>query len=102
MKSLQDYSWPGNVRELEHIIERAVITTPGAVLQLADHLEHENVSPKEDPVSDLAAMERDHILKVLQKTRWKINGDNGAAAVLKLHPNTLRFRMKKLGIRRPE
>jgi formate hydrogenlyase transcriptional activator len=102
MKSLQEYSWPGNVRELEHIIERAVITSPGPILQLADQLEHETVRPGEDPVSDLAAMERDHILKALQKSRWKINGDNGAAAVLKLHPNTLRFRMKKLGIRRPE
>jgi transcriptional regulator with GAF, ATPase, and Fis domain len=101
-KSLQEYSWPGNVRELEHVIERAVITSTGTVLRLADAFEPGAVSPKEEPVGDLAAMERNHILKVLQNTRWKINGQGGAAAVLKLHPNTLRFRMKKLGIRRPE
>jgi transcriptional regulator with GAF, ATPase, and Fis domain len=102
MQSLQEYSWPGNVRELEHVVERAVITSTGPVLQLADSLEHEPASPAKEQAGDLAAMERGHILKVLQKTRWKINGDDGAAAVLKLHPNTLRFRMKKLGIRRPE
>jgi transcriptional regulator with GAF, ATPase, and Fis domain len=45
-------------------------------------------------------MERDHILKVLQETRWKINGKGGAASILKLHPSTLRSRIKKLGIKR--
>ena len=101
MQSLHDYAWPGNVRELEHIIERAVITSTGPVLQLADRLEHEAVRTGEEPPDDLAAMERDHILKVLQKTRWKINGPGGAAALLKLNPSTLRFRIKKLGIERP-
>ncbi len=100
-KSLQTYSWPGNVRELEHVIERAVITSTGPVLQLADRLEGEAVTIKEEPLKELAAMERDHILKVLQKTRWKIDGPGGAAALLKLHPSTLRFRLKKLGIKRP-
>ncbi len=101
MESLQAYSWPGNVRELEHVIERAVITTTGPVLQLVDRLEGEAVGSKEEPLKALAAMEREHILKVLQKTRWKIDGDGGAAALLKLHPSTLRFRLKKLGIARP-
>ncbi|MCU0582992.1 MAG: sigma 54-interacting transcriptional regulator [Syntrophales bacterium] len=101
MQSLQDYSWPGNVRELEHVIERAVITSPGPVLQLADRLEGEAVHAKEGPPEDLAAMEREHILRVLQKTRWKINGPGGAAALLNIHPSTLRFRIKKLGIERP-
>jgi formate hydrogenlyase transcriptional activator len=101
MKSLQEYSWPGNVRELEHVIERAVITSTGPVLQLADRLEGEAVEGKEEPLKELAAMERDHILKVLQKTRWKIDGEGGAAALLKLHPSSLRFRLKKLGIKRP-
>ncbi len=101
IKSLQEYSWPGNVRELEHVIERAVITSTGPVLRLADGLEHEAASSGEVPVSELAAMEREHILKVLQKTRWKINGEDGAASLLKLHPSTLRFRIKKLGIERP-
>jgi formate hydrogenlyase transcriptional activator len=101
MKSLQGYSWPGNVRELEHVIERAVITSPGPVLQLADPLEGESAEGKEEPLKELAAMEREHILKVLQKTRWKIDGKGGAAAVLGLRPSTLRFRLKKLGIERP-
>ena len=101
MKSLQGYSWPGNVRELEHVIERAVITSAGPVLQLADRLEGEAVETKEEPLKELAAMEREHILKVLEKTRWKIDGEGGAAALLKLNPSTLRFRLKKLGIKRP-
>jgi transcriptional regulator with GAF, ATPase, and Fis domain len=101
MKSLQAYSWPGNVRELEHVIERAVITSTGPVLQLADRLEHEVPTPKEESIKNLAAMEREHILKVLRKTRWKINGEGGAASLLNIHPSTLRFRIKKLGIERP-
>ncbi len=101
LQSLQGYSWPGNVRELEHVIERAVITSTGPVLQLADRLEHEAPEPKEESIKNLAAMEREHILKVLRKTRWKINGEGGAAALLNIHPSTLRFRIKKLGIERP-
>jgi formate hydrogenlyase transcriptional activator len=101
MKALQEYSWPGNVRELEHVIERAVITSAGPGLQLADRLDGEAQGPKDEPLKALAAMEREHILKVLQKTRWKIDGDGGAACILGLHPSTLRFRIKKLGIERP-
>ena len=101
MQSLQDYSWPGNVRELEHVIERAVITSTGPTLQLADRLEGEAVHAKEEPPIDLAAIEREHILKVLKQTRWKVNGPGGAAALLNIHPSTLRFRLKKLGIERP-
>ncbi len=101
MKSLQTYYWPGNVRELEHVIERAVITSTGPVLQLADRLEGEAVEAKKEPLKELAAMEREHILKVLEKTCWRIDGEGGAAALLKLNPSTLRFRLKKLGIKRP-
>jgi len=101
MKSLQEYAWPGNVRELEHVIERAVITSTGPVLQIADRLEHEAPELKEESIKNLAAMEREHILKVLRKTRWKINGEGGAASLLNIHPSTLRFRIKKLGIERP-
>jgi transcriptional regulator with GAF, ATPase, and Fis domain len=101
MKSLQAYSWPGNVRELEHVVERAVITSSGPVLSLADPLEAEPVSVREAPLKALAAMEREHILKVLQRTGWKIDGEGGASQLLGLHPSTLRFRIKKLGIQRP-
>jgi transcriptional regulator with GAF, ATPase, and Fis domain len=102
MKALQDYSWPGNVRELEHVIERAVITTTGPVLQIADRLEPLTGSDEADTsLKDLAAMECEHILRVLRETGWKIEGAKGAASILNLHPSTLRFRIKKLGIKRP-
>ncbi|MGD0274800.1 MAG: sigma 54-interacting transcriptional regulator [Syntrophales bacterium] len=100
IKTLQGYHWPGNVRELQHVIERAVITSPGPVLSLADLFKDEGIDKKEKPLKELEEMEREHILKVLQKTRWKINGEGGAASILKLHPSTLRFRIKKLGIKR--
>ena len=101
MRALEGYEWPGNVRELEHVIERAVITTEGPSLKLADHLEPIRASGvAEAPLRDLAAMEREHIERVLKETGWRIEGLKGAAAVLHLHPSTLRFRIKKLGIRR--
>jgi formate hydrogenlyase transcriptional activator len=101
MKALQAQLWPGNVRELEHVIERAVITSPGPVLMLADWPESEGLEPREDSPKDLKAMEREHILKILEETHWKIDGEGGAASLLGLHPSTLRFRLKKLGINRP-
>ncbi len=101
MKELQDYPWPGNVRELESIIERAVILCPGPVLQLADKLEIS--SPQlSSVVRTLEETERNQILKILSESRWRIEGKNGAAAILGLHPSTLRARMHKLGIVRPE
>lgn len=102
MKVLEAYSWPGNVRELEHVIERAVITAEGSVLKLADRLEPlHDAHAAERPLKELAAMEREHIERVLKETSWRIEGPKGAAAILQLHPSTLRFRIKKLGIRRP-
>jgi len=101
MKALQSQSWPGNVRELEHTIERAVITSPGPVLLLADWPETQVSEEREDPDKGLESIERLHILKVLRESGWKIDGRDGAAFLLGLHPSTLRFRMKKLGIRRP-
>jgi len=101
MKDLQEHPWPGNVRELEHVIERAVITSPGPVLRFVDRLERENPGEVEEPLQGLEAIERDHILKILQKTGWKIDGEGGAASILGLHPSTLRSRIKKIGIKRP-
>jgi len=100
MKALQEHNWPGNVRELEHLIERAVITSPGPTFRLPDRLERQTAREGEDPLKGLAAVEREHILKVLRRTRWKIDGEGGAAVILGLHPSTLRFRIKKLGIER--
>ena len=100
MRALQEYHWPGNVRELEHVIERAVIISPGPVLHLAEQLDHETAPGQDDGAQPLETVERDHILKVLQKTRWRIEGHGGAAAILGLNPSTLRFRIKRLGIER--
>ncbi len=101
MKALQDYPWPGNVRELESIIERAVILCPGPVLQLADKLEISSL-PLSSTMRTLEETERNQILKILSETRWRIEGKNGAAAILGLNPSTLRARMHKLGIVRPQ
>ena len=101
MKALQDYPWPGNIRELESIIERAVILCPGPVLQLADKLEIPS-PPSSAGMNTLEEVERNQILKTLSETRWRIEGKDGAAAILGLHPSTLRARMHKLGIVRPE
>ncbi len=101
MKALQNQSWPGNVRELEHAVERAVITSPGPVLHFSDGLETQAFEEREDPLKGLEAIEREHILKVLGESGWKIDGAGGAASLLGLHPSTLRFRLKKLGIKRP-
>jgi len=101
MKALHDYPWPGNVRELESIIERAVILCPGPVLELADKLEISSTALS-DTVRTLEETERNQILKILSETRWRIEGKDGAAAILGLHPSTLRARMHNLGIVRPE
>ena len=101
MKTLQDYPWPGNIRELESVIERAVILCPGPVLQLADKLEIPSSTSSVD-MKTLEEVECYHVLKVLSETRWRIEGNDGAANILGLHPSTLRGRMHKLGINRPE
>ena len=101
MKALQDYPWPGNVRELENIIERAVILCPGPVLHLADKLDISSF-PMSSTMRSLEETERNQILKILSETRWRIEGKDGAAAILGLHPSTLRARMHKLGIVRPD
>ena len=98
MSALQDYPWPGNVRELESIIERAVILCPGPALQLADNLA---TSQESSNLKTLEETERNQIFKILSETRWRIEGKNGAADILGLHPSTLRARMHKLKIVRP-
>jgi PAS domain S-box-containing protein len=101
MKTLQEYPWPGNIRELENILERAVILCSGPVLQLADKLEISSPAMS-SAIRTLEEAERSQISKILSETRWRIEGKNGAAAILGLHPSTLRARMHKLGIVRPE
>jgi transcriptional regulator with GAF, ATPase, and Fis domain len=84
------------------VIERGVIITSGQSLAMAERLESSRTSNfTDEPLKDLAAAEREHILRVLRETGWRIEGPCGAAAILNLHPSTLRFRIKKLGIQRP-
>ena len=118
------YPWPGNVRELENVIERAVILSPGPELEIGPEVlaPMAVVAPRsngdggsatktsatpaakvQDPGHDslpLSAIERMHILAVLKRTNWRIDGPDGAARALNLNPSTLRSRMKKLGIQR--
>jgi transcriptional regulator with GAF, ATPase, and Fis domain len=102
MKRLQRYSWPGNVRELENLIERGVIGTSGVKLELAVPKTEESADiPIPDADQTLEEMERAYIMKVVEKTRWRIEGPQGAARILGLNPSTLRSRMQKLGIQRP-
>lgn len=100
LNTLSEYHWPGNVRELESVIERAVIISQGTTLQVLDRLETirnpDDTSGQE--VKPMADLEHDHILQVLKKTGWRIEGKSGAAVLLGLNASTLRARMRKFGI----
>ena len=98
--ALKRYPWPGNIRELEHMIERAVILTEGAELAVVDWLSAPSQTPGSDDLCTLEALERDHIVRVLEHTNWRVSGEKGAAVILGLKPTTLEARMKKLGIER--
>jgi len=118
IEALRAYSWPGNVRELENVISRAAVLSIGASLQMpegwnkapvtgmssttlktiADPLSLRSESPQSMPT--LEQFERTRILEVLDHTNWRIEGPKGAAMILGLHPNTLRSRLQKLGIRK--
>ena len=98
MQKLQNYAWPGNVRELKHAVESALIISRGKTLRfeipnIDDHAHND--------FKTLEAMEREYILQVLKARHWKIGGKDSAASVLGMHVNTLRGRMKKLGIKKP-
>jgi PAS domain S-box-containing protein len=99
MHRLQAHSWPGNIRELANVIERAIILTSGSVLQTIDHFELPGEASATSPQT-LEDVERDHILKTLKNTGWRIEGPYGAAKVLGINASTLRTRMRKLGIQR--
>jgi formate hydrogenlyase transcriptional activator len=118
MARLMSYPWSGNIRELQNVIERAVILSAGPTLRLdkdlvptvlsggsletdeiaAQETEPAGASPSGLPT--LEEVERSHILAALQYTDGVVDGPKGAARILNLHPNTLRHRMSKLGIKR--
>jgi len=98
MKAFREYSWPGNVRELRNVIERHLILNPGPVFHADVPEAYENFQPVGQ---NLDEVERTHVRRVLQSTRWRIRGNGGAAEILGLKPTTLEARIKKLGVVRP-
>jgi formate hydrogenlyase transcriptional activator len=102
MESLTNYNWPGNVRELQNIVERAVVLASGPIVHIDDSVLQSNGAVEESTVDTLESMERSHIVRALKKTNWVIHGKKGAAEILGINPSTLRSRMDKLGIKRPQ
>jgi len=112
MDALVSYSWPGNIRELENLLERAVILSPGKELRVPlselrnahSVIAAEEVPPAVSPSAPVATLEeaeRQHILRALRQTQWRIAGPRGAATLLGMKRTTLQARIRKLGIRRP-
>jgi PAS domain S-box-containing protein len=112
MWRLLAYNWPGNVRELQNVIERAVVFARHNVLDI-DALPDLSASPAAVALSPaasadgaaprtIAEVERWYVEQVLMETRWVIEGERGAARRLGLHPNTLRSRLKRWGVMRPQ
>jgi len=108
---IQRYSWPGNIRELENVIERAVLLNNGPVLEMGSELDAglKSSNPATESYNHgfppgsltLNQMEQRYIRETLEVTGWRISGRKGAAEILGLHPNTLRSKMERLGIRHP-
>jgi formate hydrogenlyase transcriptional activator len=108
---LANYHWPGNIRELQSVIERAVILAPSTIVEIDERFlpplrsmgepSLEPSIPSRAPSTSLVDLERQHIISVLKNTAWRIYGAQGAAQQLGLNPETLRSRLRKLGIKRP-
>lgn len=103
LKKLQHRRWPGNIRELRHHVERAVILCDDSVLRvISGDTDADEASGEAETTSRLDVVQADEICRVLGECEWVIEGVNGAAAALGLKPSTLRFRMKRLGIKRSD
>jgi transcriptional regulator with GAF, ATPase, and Fis domain len=101
MRLLESYDWPGNIRELENVLHRAIILSPGRTLMLGEAWMPTSTTTEAQGTT-LIDVERRHIRNVLDTSRWRIEGMGGAAQVLGMKPSTLRSRMLKLGISRPQ
>ena len=98
---MTDHDWPGNVRELSNVVERAMITSDGAVLRVADQFDTLSEEANQGNRT-LEEMEKEYITRVLNKAHWRIEGPKGAARILGLNPSTLRSRISKLGIQKDD
>jgi formate hydrogenlyase transcriptional activator len=101
MREMVAYDWPGNVRELENFLARAIVLCPGETLDMP-LLVTEAGAPAANHSRSLETAERQHIERMLASTGWVLEGPKGAAAILKINPSTLRSRMRRLGIQRPQ
>jgi hydrogenase-4 transcriptional activator len=113
---LMSYPWPGNVRELGTVIDRAAILGEGSRLEVAKALGIDAERPRKAPaggreapsdsglpavpmkIEPLNVTVRRHIEAALAVTHGRIEGRQGAAAMLQINPHTLRAKMRKLGI----
>ena len=101
LEALRRYDWPGNVRELANLVERAMILSPGRVLEVPlDALETRRplADTPESGDATLHAAERAHIIRTLEAADWVLGGPKGAAARLGIKRTTLQYRMQRLGI----
>jgi formate hydrogenlyase transcriptional activator len=102
MSSLMNYHWPGNVRELQNVIERAVVLAGGPIVHIDESMVPSDGEAPDSAVDTLENVERSHILRALNETKWVIHGSQGAAEILGINPSTLRSRMEKLGIKKQQ
>jgi transcriptional regulator with GAF, ATPase, and Fis domain len=105
LQALESYDWPGNIREFENVLQQAVILSRDGVLDLSGFRGqpiHREPPPSYDQPLTLVDVQRVHIRKILDATAWRIEGASGAAKILGMCPSTLRTRMRKLGIMRPD
>jgi transcriptional regulator with GAF, ATPase, and Fis domain len=102
MKKLIDYAWPGNIRELENVVERGIVLSTGDQLVIGDWFAAPTTDGMkiDEKTSSLEDIEKQHILKVLEITNWRVSGPKGAAKILKMNASTLFSRMDKLDISR--
>ena len=92
------------MRELQNVIERAVILSHSSQVTVGPMLlprSQTRATQSVDHPVNLGDLERNHIVEILERTKWRIYGAEGAAHLLGLNPETLRSRLRKLGIRRP-
>ena len=114
VEAIRAYDWPGNVRELKNVIERAVILSKGDTLRLELSLPETSEAVQDDAAGtsaighdeiltdeELRQLQRDNLVRALQRTGWRVSGKGGAAELLGVKPTTLADRIKSFGLKKP-